>query len=81
VLGAHFTVNFDEVFCRRGDGDLPGLTLWSVFLQILYGVGFNQEDLKAAVPVIYSNVISSMQNLCKATQDFGIEVGPKVRCV
>jgi len=46
-------------------------------MKILYGVGFNQEDLKAAVPVIFSNVISSMQNLCKATQDFGIEVAPK----
>jgi len=44
-------------------------------MKILYGVGFNQEDLKAAVPVIYSNVISSMQSLIKATQDFGIEDG------
>ena len=46
--------------------------------QILYGVGFSEEDLKATVPVIFSNVISSMQALVKATSDFSLAVAARV---
>jgi len=37
-------------------------------------VGFSEEDLKATVPVIFSNVITSMQALCKACIDLSIPV-------
>ncbi len=50
-------------------------------LQILYGLGFSEEDLKATVPVIFSNVISSMQALVKATKDFSLPVAATVRGV
>lgn len=43
-------------------------------MKILYGVGFQPDDLKATVPVIHSNVIGSMQALCTATDTLGIPV-------
>lgn len=43
-------------------------------MKIIYGVGFNEEDRKATVPIIFSNVISSMQNLLAATDTLGIPV-------
>ena len=61
---------------NRGHGFF--LLCGRVRLQILYGVGFSEEDLKATVPVIFSNVISSMQALVKATTDFSLAVAATV---
>ena len=57
---------------------LPACPLLSLS-QILYGLGFSDEDLKATVPVIFSNVIASMQALLKACADFSLAVALPVR--
>jgi hypothetical protein len=51
----------------------------SACVQILYGLGFSEEDLRATVPVIHSNVIASMQALCKACVDLAFPVTAGVR--
>ena len=48
-------------------------------MKILFGKGFQPEDRKQQVPVIHSNIISSMKCLIAAAEEMELEIGAQVR--
>ena len=43
-------------------------------MKVLYGVGFQEEDRRGFVPMIYNNVITSMKTLVENMHLLGFEV-------
>lgn len=76
------------VACAGGTCALPLLTpagagesgKSTIFKQmkILYGTGFKEEDRRQQVPVMHSNVISSMNTLIAAAEELELPVQAQV---
>jgi len=47
-------------------------------MKILYGVGFNEGERRDMIPVIYSNTIHAMKQICDAAKAFGLDKEVKV---
>lgn len=48
-------------------------------MKILFGKGFQPEDRKQQVPVIHSNIVSSMKCLIAAAEEMELAIAAQVR--
>jgi hypothetical protein len=48
-------------------------------MRILYGKGFSEDDRRAFVPVVQSNVLASIRTLMHHAADWGVHVAARVR--